>query len=62
MRAAFRTPRDTLLSLVAEYLTTCSTRLAELAKKAGPDMKPVELLDKKCHAVGSLFIILWISF
>ncbi|KAL3209052.1 hypothetical protein MRX96_009567 [Rhipicephalus microplus] len=50
LRLEFRQPRDTLLSVVAEFLTKCSARLADLSKKI-PDLpsKATELLDVKCH-------------
>ncbi|XP_042889771.1 protein unc-80 homolog isoform X4 [Penaeus japonicus] len=49
LRYDFRQPRDTLLHVVAEFLTTCSTRLAEINKKAGQESKHSDLLDTKCH-------------
>ncbi|KAK4295652.1 hypothetical protein Pmani_031795 [Petrolisthes manimaculis] len=49
MRYDFRQPRDTLLHVVAEFLTTCSTRLVEINKKAGQEIKHSDLLDTKCH-------------
>ncbi|XP_042207937.1 protein unc-80 homolog isoform X3 [Homarus americanus] len=49
LRHDFRQPRDTLLHVVAEFLTTCSLRLAEINKKAGQDNKHADLLDTKCH-------------
>lgn len=54
VRLEFRQPRDTLLSVVAEFLTKCSARLADLSKKI-PDLpsKATELLDVKCHLVGA---------
>ncbi|XP_064455968.1 protein unc-80 homolog isoform X2 [Ornithodoros turicata] len=50
LRLEFRKPRDTLLGVVAEFLTKCSARLADLSKKI-PDLpsKATELLDVKCH-------------
>lgn len=51
MRYDFRQPRDTLLHVVAEFLTTCSSRLAEINKKAGQESKHSDLLDTKCHLV-----------
>ncbi|KAM7300742.1 protein unc-80 homolog [Ixodes scapularis] len=50
VRLEFRQPRDTLLCVVAEFLTKCSARLADLSKKI-PDLpsKATELLDVKCH-------------
>ena len=54
LRMEFRKPRDTLLNVVAEFLTKCSARLADLSKKI-PDLpsKATELLDVKCHLVSS---------
>lgn len=54
LREAFRRPRDTLLNIVADFLSRCSTRLVELSRKpaAGGEAKQVELLDVKCHSVG----------
>ncbi|XP_071534011.1 protein unc-80 homolog isoform X8 [Panulirus ornatus] len=49
LRHDFRQPRDTLLHVVAEFLTTCSQRLAEINKKAGQESKHSDLLDTKCH-------------
>nr|XP_027221615.1 protein unc-80 homolog [Penaeus vannamei] len=49
LRYDFRQPRDTLLHVVAEFLTTCSTRLSEINKKAGQESKHSDLLDTKCH-------------
>ncbi|XP_049834730.1 protein unc-80 homolog isoform X4 [Schistocerca gregaria] len=49
LRNEFRRPRDTLLSMVAEFLTKSSARLAELNKKSSQDGKTVELLDIKSH-------------
>ncbi|OQR76167.1 protein unc-80-like, partial [Tropilaelaps mercedesae] len=50
LRMEFRKPRDTLLNVVAEFLTKCSVRLADLSKKI-TDLpnKATELLDVKCH-------------
>ncbi|XP_035712762.1 protein unc-80 homolog isoform X4 [Folsomia candida] len=49
IRDEFRRPRDTLLCLVSDFYSKCSTRLPELAKKGGNEAKPVELLDIKSH-------------
>ncbi|CAL4091464.1 unnamed protein product, partial [Meganyctiphanes norvegica] len=49
LRQEFRQPRDTLLHVVAEFLTTCSARLQEINKKLGHENKQSELLDNKCH-------------
>ncbi|XP_022249198.1 protein unc-80 homolog isoform X2 [Limulus polyphemus] len=50
LRAEFRKPRDTILFVISEFLTTCTRRLATLSKKV-PDLtsKATELLDLKCH-------------
>ena len=52
IRNIFRRPRDTLLNLVAEFLTRATARLADLSKKI-PDLHQKgsshELLDVKCH-------------
>ena len=53
----FRMPRTTLLSLVADYYTVSSARLAELNKKQGQD-KTSEPFDVKCNTVPAR----WISF
>ncbi|XP_066978451.1 protein unc-80 homolog isoform X1 [Macrobrachium rosenbergii] len=49
LRYDFRQPRDTLLHVVAEFLTTCSTRLNEINKKSGQESKHSDLLDTKSH-------------
>lgn len=51
LRESFRRPRDTLLNIVANFLTRTSARLQELGKKpvSGAENKTVELLDTKCH-------------
>ncbi|XP_042902932.1 protein unc-80 homolog [Parasteatoda tepidariorum] len=50
MKTEFRRPRDILLSVVSEFLTICSARLAELAKIIKDlSSKATELLDQKCH-------------
>lgn len=51
LHADFRRPRDTLLSVVAEFYTKGTVRCQELQLKS-PDQKPVELLDVKCHFVS----------
>lgn len=58
LRMEFRKPRDTLLNVVAEFLTKCSARLADLSKKI-PDLpsKATELLDVKCHLVSDEIIV-----
>lgn len=54
-KTEFRRPRDTLLSVVSEFLTICSARLVVLSKKLQDlSSKSTELLDNKCHFV-SLF-------
>ncbi|KAF4517233.1 hypothetical protein B566_EDAN005287 [Ephemera danica] len=49
LRNEFRRPRDILLSMVADFLTKCTTRMAELSKRAPQDCKPIEMLDAKAH-------------
>lgn len=49
IRTNFRRARDVLLSVVGEFMSRASTRLAELAKKQPIDTKIIELLDVKCH-------------
>ncbi len=46
-RDSYCQPRNSLLSLTAEFVTKCSTKLAEVNKKGGQD-KSTELLDNKC--------------
>ena len=46
-------PRDSLLSISAEFYTKCYGRLKELRKiLADPAFRPPELLDYKAHNVG----------
>lgn len=59
IRDEFRRPRDTLLCLVSDFYSKCSTRLPELAKKGGNEAKPVELLDIKSHVVSILKFRIW---
>ncbi|KAK6643812.1 hypothetical protein RUM43_000075 [Polyplax serrata] len=49
LRNEFRRPRDILLSLVADFHSKCTIRLAEINKKSGSDGKTVEILDVKSH-------------
>lgn len=49
IRAEYRRPRDVLLSVVGEFISRASTRMPELDKKLKTEVKPVELLDVKCH-------------
>ncbi|XP_055936881.1 protein unc-80 homolog isoform X2 [Argiope bruennichi] len=50
MKTEFRRPRDILLSVVSEFHTICSARLADLTKKLRDlSSKSTELLDNKCH-------------
>ncbi|XP_050693714.1 protein unc-80 homolog isoform X3 [Eriocheir sinensis] len=49
LRCDFRQPRDTLLHVVAEFLTTCSQRLSDINKKSGQESKNLDLLDTKSH-------------
>lgn len=52
-KAEFRRPRDILLSVVSEFHTICSARLADLTKKLRDlSSKSTELLDNKCHFVS----------
>ena len=46
-RDTFCQPRNSLLSLTAEFVTKCSSKLAEINKKASQE-KSLELLDNKC--------------
>ena len=47
-------PRDSLLSISAEFCTKCHGRLKELRKiLADPAFRPPELLDHKAHNVGT---------
>lgn len=52
LRNEYRRPRDILLYMVAEFLTKCTSRLAEINKKPGGDGKTVELLDIRAHVVS----------
>ncbi|XP_021380201.1 protein unc-80 homolog isoform X3 [Mizuhopecten yessoensis] len=50
MRTEFRKPRDSLLSVVAEFYASCQSRLKELRKMLqDPSFRPPELLDHKTH-------------
>lgn len=51
LRNEFRRPRDVLLSLVSDFVTKCSARIAELNKKYPQEGKIVELLDLRSHIV-----------
>lgn len=51
LRNEFRRPRDILLSLVADFHSKCTLRLAEINKRTGYDGKTVEILDIKSHLV-----------
>ena len=63
LRCDFRQPRDTLLNVVAEFLTTCSLRLADINKKSGQESKHSDLLDTKSHLVSSFSLkVVNISF
>ncbi|KAG1666378.1 Protein unc-80 [Nymphon striatum] len=48
LHAEFRRPRETLLSVIAEFFTKGTARCQELQAKT-PDQKLIELLDNKCH-------------
>jgi hypothetical protein len=37
--------------MVADFLTKCTSRLADLNKKTQQEGKPIELLDTKAHVV-----------
>ena len=51
----FRTPRDTLLCIIAHYYCHTTTRMRELRKIiADPGVKATELLDPKAHNVREL--------
>ncbi|GFR73733.1 Unc-80-like protein [Elysia marginata] len=50
LREEFRKPRDSLLSVSAEFYTRCHARLKELRKMlADPAFRPPELFDNKVH-------------
>ncbi|GFN95904.1 unc-80-like protein [Plakobranchus ocellatus] len=50
LREEFRKPRDSLLSVSAEFYTKCHARLKELRKiLADPAFRPPELFDNKAH-------------
>ncbi|KAK7491630.1 hypothetical protein BaRGS_00017083 [Batillaria attramentaria] len=50
LREEFRRPRDSILSIAAQFWTTCHTRLRQLRKiLADPTFRPPELLDHKTH-------------
>lgn len=52
MREEFRHPRDLILSIAAQFWTTCHARLRQLRKILGdPSFRPPELLDHKTHNV-----------
>lgn len=57
LRCDFRQPRDTLLHVVAEFLTACSQRLADINKKSGQESKHSDLLDTKSHLVSNILIL-----
>lgn len=60
MKTEFRRPRDILLSVVSEFHTICSARLADLTKKLRDlSSKSTELLDNKCHFVSKIIQHLW---
>ena len=58
LRSEFRKPRDILLSMVADFLTRATSRLAELNRKLGETGKPFELLDIRSHVVSTFFVFL----
>ena len=47
----FRKPRNTLLSIVGEFILLATRRLDDLSKKS-TDGGQIELLDSKCHIVS----------
>ncbi|XP_044757175.1 protein unc-80 homolog [Coccinella septempunctata] len=49
LRAAYRRPRDVLLSLVGEFMCRATVRLQELNKKNNQEGKVIDLLDIKSH-------------
>uniref|UniRef100_A0A8D8LFR6 Protein unc-80 homolog n=1 Tax=Cacopsylla melanoneura TaxID=428564 RepID=A0A8D8LFR6_9HEMI len=49
LRAEWRRPRDVLLNLVAEFVTTCNARLIDLNKRFPQEGKSVELLDLRSN-------------
>ena len=54
LREEFRKPRDSLLSVSAEFYTRSHARLKELRKiLADPAFRPPELFDNKAHNVSS---------
>ena len=42
-------PRNSLLSLVSDFIVKCSAKLAEINKKDRQESKQSELLDIKCY-------------
>ena len=42
-------PRNSLLSLVSDFIVKCSAKLAEINKKDRQESKQSELLDSKCY-------------
>lgn len=53
LRAAYRRPRDVLLSLVGEFVCRATNRLQELYKKNNQEGKIIDLLDIKSHIVSN---------
>ncbi|XP_045467085.1 protein unc-80 homolog isoform X2 [Harmonia axyridis] len=49
LRAAYRRPRDVLLSLVGEFMCRATIRMQELYKKNNQEGKIIDLLDIKSH-------------
>lgn len=62
LRNDFRRPRDVLLSLVTDFVTSCTARLTELNKKYPQDGKVVELLDLRSHLVSITLHFLRFAF
>lgn len=55
LREDFRKPRDSLLSIAAEFYSQCCSRLKDLRKMlADPAFRSPELFDNKTHNVSSL--------
>lgn len=53
IREEFRRPRDCLLSIAAQFWTSCNARLRQLRKiLADPSFRLPELLDHKTHNVS----------
>jgi hypothetical protein len=54
IRAEFRQPRDSILTIAAQFWTSCHARLRQLRKiMADPSFRLPELLDHKSHNVST---------